>query len=136
MFEFFEHTADLGIRARAAELADLLDEAARALTAAIAAHPEHVREVERWPLRIEGDEPELLLFDWLNEILYLFESRALLGCRFEVTVDETGASGVMIGESFDETRHGRGHEVKAITYHALRVERVDEGWLAEVIVDI
>ena len=29
-----------------------------------------------------------------------------------------------------------GHEVKAITYHGLKVERTDDGWLAEVIVDI
>ena len=34
------------------------------------------------------------------------------------------------------TRHSLEHEVKAITYHGLRVERTEDGWLAEVIVDI
>jgi len=28
------------------------------------------------------------------------------------------------------------HEIKAITYHALKVEQTADGWLAELIVDI
>ena len=40
------------------------------------------------------------------------------------------------GEPLDRTRHDLQHEVKAITYHGLRVEPAPDGWLAEVIVDI
>ena len=42
----------------------------------------------------------------------------------------------MMGESFDPARHLLSHEVKAITYHELKVERTPVGWLAEAIVDI
>jgi SHS2 domain-containing protein len=40
------------------------------------------------------------------------------------------------GEPLDRNRHALAHEVKAITYHRLKVEPTDDGWLAEVIVDI
>ena len=40
------------------------------------------------------------------------------------------------GEPFDEARHGRGQELKAVTYHALRVAQDDAGWIAEVLIDI
>jgi SHS2 domain-containing protein len=40
------------------------------------------------------------------------------------------------GEPLDRGRHELGHEIKAITYHGLKVEQTPDGWLAEVIVDI
>jgi tRNA nucleotidyltransferase (CCA-adding enzyme) len=60
----------------------------------------------------------------------------LLFGKFEVKVTEAGLSGTAWGEPLDRTRHQLEHEVKAITYHGLRVEPKADGWLAEVIVDI
>jgi SHS2 domain-containing protein len=57
--------------------------------------------------------------------------------RFEVRVRDDGLSGTAWGEPLDPARHVLLHEVKAITYHELKVEPTpDSGWLAEVIVDI
>jgi len=56
--------------------------------------------------------------------------------RFEVRVGADGLEGTAWGEPYDPGRHPLSHEVKAITYHGLRVEPADGGWLAEVIVDI
>jgi SHS2 domain-containing protein len=85
---------------------------------------------------VAGTDPELLLFDWLTELLYVFESRKLLLAEFEVSVDSRGLSATCRGEPVDPARHELDHEVKAITYHGLRIEQTAEGWLAEVIVDI
>ena len=60
----------------------------------------------------------------------------MLWASFAVTIDENGLHGVAHGEPYDPDRHQLSHEVKAITYHELRVEQVDGEWLAEVIVDI
>ena len=92
---------------------------------------------ERLEFRVEGRRLDWLLFDWLNELLYVFESRRLVLSLFEVEVDEDGLSATARAYPFDPRRQRATHEVKAITYHRLRVERVDEGgWIAEVIVDI
>ncbi len=78
----------------------------------------------------------MLLFDWLSELLYIYETRHLLLAHFEVTVGEAGLAATARGEPIDHGRHQIDHEVKAITYHGLKLERQGEGWLAEVIVDI
>ena len=87
-------------------------------------------------MRLGPDEREYLLFDWLRQLLYQFDARHLLFSRFTVKVEESGLSGTAWGEPLDRARHVLDHEVKAITYHGLRVEREDGGWLAEIIVDI
>ena len=87
-------------------------------------------------LSVAGDELDYLFFDWLKALLSLFDERRLLLVKFDVTVGDDGLKAVCEGEAMDETRHEPSHEVKAITYHALRVEKGVDGWLAEVIVDI
>jgi SHS2 domain-containing protein len=136
MFEFFEHTADLGLRVRAATLNELFAEAGRALFAALLEVPDGVAPAEEVRLEVAGDELDYLLFDWLKELLYRFDADHMLFCRFEVEVDKEGLKARAWGEPLDRARHELGHEVKAITYHGLRVEQEGGGWLAELIVDI
>jgi SHS2 domain-containing protein len=136
MHEFFEHTADLGIRVRAADLETLFVEAATALFEAVVDNLDAVKPERTVSLRVDGTELEYLLFDWLKELLYRFDAERLLFSRFAVKVTPAGLEGTAAGEELDPGRHELGHEVKAITYHGLRVERTDGEWLAEVIVDI
>jgi SHS2 domain-containing protein len=136
MFETFEHTADLGLRIRAADLDTLFAEAAQALFAVLVEDLSAVRPAQPVELRIDGDERDLLLFDWLKELLYRCDAEHLLFSRFDVKVREDGLSATAWGEPLDRSRHVLDHEVKAITYHGLRVEPVAGGWEAEVIVDI
>jgi len=136
MYEIFEHTADLGLRVRAGDLAELFEEAARALFSVIVADLQTVRPVQQIAVQIEAAKPDDLLFDWLAELLYTFDARGLLLAGFDVSVDEAGLRATVSGEPIDRARHQLQTEVKAITYHQLKVEREDEGWLAEVIVDV
>ncbi|MHB1425588.1 MAG: archease [Gemmataceae bacterium] len=136
MYETFDHTADLGLRIRAADLNTLFAEAARALFATLVEDVEAVSPQQRLDLAIQGSDREYLLFDWLKELLYHFEVAHLLLARFSVQVGADGLQGSAWGEPFDPSRHELSHEVKAITYHGLRVEKMPDGWLAEVIVDI
>jgi SHS2 domain-containing protein len=136
MYETFEHTADLGLRVRAPDLDTLFAEAARGLFSVIVEDLDTVQPRERLDVRLEAEEREYLLFDWLRQLLANFDARHLLFSRFEVHVDEGGLTGTAWGEPLDPARHVLDHEVKAITYHGLRVEPADGGWLAELIVDI
>jgi len=137
MFELFDHTADLGLRVRAASLEELLAEAGRGLLAMIVANPASVRPVQTRTIELPPGEASLLLFDWLTELLYAFESEKLLLGEFDVQIAEGKLLAICRGEPMDPSRHEMDHEVKAITYHALRVEQQpDSTWFAEVIVDI
>jgi SHS2 domain-containing protein len=136
MYEFFDHTADLGIHVEAAKLEDVYAEAAEALFAVIVDDPAAIRAAEMRHYQIPGDDRAILLFDWLRTLLLAFETEGWLVRRADVTVGDDGLTAAAMGEPFDPDRHLLGHEVKAITYHGLRVERHGNGWLAEVIVDI
>jgi SHS2 domain-containing protein len=136
MHEVFEHTADLGLRIRAPDLPTLFVDAAHALFAAIVEDIDSIRPQQTIEIRLPLQETELLFFDWLRELLYQFDVHHLLFHRLQITIDENGLLGRAEGEPFDRSRHIPLHEVKAITYHGLRVEKEANAWLAEVIVDI
>jgi SHS2 domain-containing protein len=136
MYETFEHTADLGLRVKAADLPTLFAEAGRGLTSIIVANLEEVRPVRAVNIALPSAPLDELLFDWLAEILYAFESERLLLTEFKASIDNTGLKAVARGEPVDESRHRLEHEIKAITYHGLKVEQTPDGFLAEVIVDI
>lgn len=136
MYETFEHTADLGLRIRAADLDTLFAEAAQALFATIVDDRGSVQPRQCVEVNLGSDELSYLLFDWLNELLYRWDTEHLLFGRFEVHVSDAGLVGKAWGEPLDRSRHTLSHEVKAITYHGLTVEQTADGWLAEIIVDI
>lgn len=136
MYELFEHTADLGLRVQAKSLKELLTEAARGLLAMLVANPEAVRPVQVKTIQLSAEDSKYLLFDWLSELLYAFETDKLLLAAFEIQLGNDQLTAICRGEPMDPSRHQMEHEVKAITYHGLKVEQSEEGWRAEVIVDI
>ena len=136
MFETFAHTADLGLRVRSASRESLFEEAALGLFSMLIVDPSEVQPREEIRIEIDADEIEYQLFDWLSELLYRFDTQHLLLGQFYVEFNDGKLIGICRGEPLDRVRHVMDHEVKAITYHDLRVEESDGEWLAEVIVDI
>jgi SHS2 domain-containing protein len=136
MYEVFDHTADIGLRIWAADRPSLYAEAARALFSLVVLKLDAVRPIEQRSFAIAGQQEDYLLFDWLTELLYTFETEHLLFSEFEVDVDRDGLRAIARGERLDRARHELDHEVKAITYHGLKVAAAAAGWVAEVIVDI
>ena len=123
MFEVFDHTADLGLRVTAKDLNQLFADAAHGLFSVVVANPEAIEPQQRHEFTIPGDELEYLFFDWLNELLYTYETKHILFAKFDVCVDHKGLKADAWGEPVDPARHHLEHEVKAITYHGLKVER-------------
>jgi SHS2 domain-containing protein len=136
MYEVFEHTADVGLRMRADSLEQLLQDAGRGLFSLIVTNLDDVQAVCQRSYRIPREEDDYLLFDWLSELLYTFESEQLLLCEFQLRLQPAVLTANCRGETMDLERHQMHHEVKAITYHGLVVDQIDGRWLAEVIVDI
>ena len=136
MFETFDHTADLGLRVTAGDLEELFAEAARGLTSLVVEDPETLKSDRATEFRIEGDDLDLLLIDLLGELLFRFETTGFLGRDFTAVHTPGGLDVEARGEMIEGQAHRLAREVKAITYHGLKVERQDGWWMAEVIVDI
>ena len=133
-FEIVEHTADVGLRAYGATLADVLEQATLALAEIEGIWRPGAGEEVR--IELEAGDPGALVVDWLSEILYLQDSRgaALAKVRVE-DATETSVRGV-VGLVPFEASDDEGVQVKAITYHQLDVGRADGGWRAQVFVDV
>ena len=136
MYELFEHTADLGLRVQADSIEELFVDAARGFLAMLVADSGSVRPVTTKAISLSADEPAYLLFDWLSELLYTFETDKLLLAEFELRIEGNELTATCRGERMDTSRHRMEHEVKAVTYHGLRLEQAAKGWFAEIIVDI
>ena len=134
-FETFAHDADIGVRGRGATLAEALANAGRALTAVVT-DPASVRDVLSVEIGCEAKDPEALLFDWLNALVFEMATRRVLFARYEVKVDGARLAACAFGEPVDVARHHPAVEVKGATWTALRVAREGGTWVAECVVDV
>ncbi len=131
-----EHTADVGIRCRAPTLERLFEGAARAMFEIIAPTDE-VKPADTVPVTVEAVSLEELLVNWLEELLYIWESKRMLLSRFSIsTISSERLEAEVAGETYDATRHDLHTEIKAATYHGLRVERKGDTWETQVIFDV
>ena len=136
--ETFEHTADLGLRVVGRDLSDLFQTAAAGLFDVIVVNREEVRAIDTESIALAAETIPDLLLAWLNELVFRSETAHRLYKEFRVQVDESPPrlEATIAGEPIDRDRHVLDHEVKAATHHGLTVRKVDEGWLAELILDI
>ena len=126
------------MRIEASTPAGLFEEAAVAMTEAIttaaAVEPRGSSDVS-----LESPELDLLLVDWLSELLFRFETRDWLVARATVEIVTAGVYrlGARIeGEARDASRHPIKVLLKAVTYHGLEVKQHGDMWVAQIIFDI
>ena len=134
-FETFAHDADIGVRGRGATLGEAFANAGRALTAVVT-DPASVREVLSVEIACEASDPELLLFDWLNALVFEMATRRVLFARHEVKVEGTRLRARAFGEPVEVGRHQPAVEVKGATWTGMRVAREGGTWVAECVVDV
>jgi SHS2 domain-containing protein len=135
-FEFFDHEADVGICVRASSLSELFLEAARAIMQWIGPAPERSKPF-REKVSLSADDREDLLVRWLQELIFLFQQRhAYLTGVSKLEVRKRRISGIVWGKIWDDSAARQYREVKAVTYHRLRIERHGRIWQARFILDV
>ena len=135
-FKTIEHTADVGIEVEADSLEELFAGAAEAMFCLMVDTRGVRRTVER-VVRLEASDLDELMFRWLNELIFFVSAESLVFSGFDVgLVRADGLEAVVSGEPIDQSRHELKIEVKAATYHELKVEERDGAWAARVIFDV
>jgi SHS2 domain-containing protein len=135
-YEFFNHTADVGIRVFGNSLAELFENAGFALFDIIT-EIATVRECEKRCITISRDSIDELLVEWLSRLLYLNATELLLCSKFHIReIAQQRLTGDAWGEIFQDDRHIIKTEVKAVTYHGLKVYKDNELWKATVVLDV
>lgn len=136
MFSFIEHTADMGIEARADSWATVFAEMARGLTGLVYGDSPVEAALHQEIVVLADDSVELLVA-WLNEIVYRFEMDELVLKTVAIEmIDENELTARITGETFDAERHHVERQVKSVTYHQACLEEQPDGWYARVYVDL
>ena len=136
-FEFFDHTADIGVHIYGRSLAELFENAAGALQEALGRLHKTPGTLQK-TVDLHAESTEDLLHDWLADLLYEIEASHILYDHFEFhELTPLCLTATLRGGPIDFTRSQANEEIKAVTYHQLRVESQPDGsWRASVIFDV
>jgi len=138
-FQILDHTADIGVTAYGRSIEELFCNAALALFSLVT-DLETVEERAEVSLEVKSQDVDGLLVEWLNELIYSFDVNHMLFKRFDIEslihneVNELKAT--CHGEKFDPLRHKITREIKAATYHMLKLKKNRAGYQVQVIFDI
>ncbi|HEY8514099.1 MAG TPA: archease [Candidatus Binatia bacterium] len=140
-FEYIEGvTADVTFRAYADDLDGLFWIAAEATASAMVGSLDSIAPTVAKPVLLTASELDLLLMVFLEELVFWKDAEQLLLRATEVRVasrdGEHEVRAELRGERIDPTRHRLEADVKAVTLAGLRVERTDDGWMAQVTLDV
>lgn len=139
-YRSLEHTADAGFEIEASSRTEVFVLALEALTDCLT-DLTTVEPLQDESVSLCADALDLLLVDWLQELLYLFETRGLVArtAKLRLRPAKRGdfrLEGTILGEPFDPERHPVKLPVKAVTYHQLAFEPAGDGFYARVILDV
>ena len=135
-YRLLDHTADLGIIVTGSTLKTLFENAAGALTQLMltAADPVKTSSLQ---ISVTADDPADLMVRWLGEILYLFEGDNLVVTSSDVsTMTSSRLKATLQIVPYDPAIHEIQHEIKAVTYHQIKVVQTGDLWEARIIFDV
>jgi SHS2 domain-containing protein len=138
-FEYLEHTADVKFRAYGKTPEEMLGNAASALFRAMV-DPSTIAIKETWKVQLQAANLEDLAYQWLSEIVFLFETESAVFATFAVKLQQKGDENWRLmadigGERIDLQRHAFMTEVKAVTQHKFGIKK-NELWCLQVILDV
>ena len=135
-YEVFEHTADIGLRVKGKDLKGLFKNAGLAIFQ-ISSRKQFTKNKNHTNvnIKISSDNLEELFVDWLNELLSLSAAKGLIFYNIKINkLEDNAIEAVATGSDINNYKVNT--EIKAVTYHQLKVAQIPTGWLAEVILDV
>ena len=133
-------TADIAFEATGRDLPELFGDAADATMNVMIDNLDAIEPRETRQIELSNDEIDIMLFDFLQELIFLKDAERLLLRVHDVQIDEKNGKYFLkaeaAGEALDTARHHQRADVKAVTLHDFSVEKEDGGWKARVLLDI
>jgi len=136
-FEFLDHTAELGLRVKGKTSEDLFNNYAVVLFSLLTDY--QPKQIISRKITLQAQSLSELLIDWLNELLSIFLADNFLPKEYliKITDDKGGKTleAEIRGEEFNFENNILKREIKTATYHNVKVEENDQGYVGEVIFD-
>lgn len=135
-YEILDHTADVMIRVFGDSRDALFRHALQGLYAVLGTFQTRAGD-EAYALSLAAPSCEDLLHDWLAEALFCAQTRCRLyrDTAFSRLTDTELRADILLA-AIDPERTVYHQEIKAVTYHELRVKREEDLWVASVVLDL
>src|SRR5213596_833538 len=125
-------TADIAFEATGRGLSELFRDAADATTNVMIDNIEAIQPRETRQIELSNGKLDMLLFDLLQELIFLKDAQRLLLRTADMQITEKDEAyflkATAKGEPLDAERHHQRADVKAVTLHGFSVEKHEGGW--------
>lgn len=138
-FEIIDHTADIGLLAYGKTKREVFINAAKGMFEIIAGENRNLKENFYDKIKLEAESLEDLLIAWLNELIYIGETRLVILNKFRIKeLSDHQIKAEIRGTKINQLCFKVEKEIKAVTYHCLEIKKDEESglWKAKVIFDI
>ena len=134
-FEYFDVTADIGIRAWGNTINELFENAAIAVTSLII-DPNNIEKKIQKDIQVHGNDLSSLLINWITELLILRDSEGILFSSFKVEIskDKKSLRVKALGNNVFSVKFEM--DIKAITYSLFELEKKNGGYYLQFVLDI
>jgi len=136
-YEFLEHTADLKFRAYGKTVGETFENSVLAFAEIIGKGGGIAERVKRKG-EVFGSDKKNLLYNFLDELIYLLDAEGFVASRGELKVGKDGEKLVLKGVLFGDeaSRYKDLDHIKAATYSEMRVGKVKGQWFVQAVVDV
>lgn len=137
-YEYIEHTADIAIKAYGTQLEQVFENAAKGMFAIMyETFDKQYDTTVNVEVREKVDNKEQLLLDWLNELLFLSETKQMVFVDFKVvSLNGSHLKAKAFGTAFDKKKHRYKTEIKSATYHMLELGKEKDKYYGHVLFDL
>jgi len=134
-YEYLSHTADIKVRAYGKTLEKAFKNSAYALTDIITDHTKIKKSVEK-KIKVESENPEALLYDFLEQFLILLDSEGFLLAEIkELKINNLKLTATIAGDTHPEKYETKTH-IKAITYQEMQIKKEKDIYTIQFVPDI
>jgi len=140
-YKFLEDIAiaDVAFEATGKSSEELFESAALAVTNTQVKDLKSVKHKVSKEIKVESDSIEMLLFNFLQELIFYKDAELLLFNKFDIKITQNKKYKLKVnayGEKLDMKKHELLVDVKAVSLHNFKVEESEKGWKADVILDV
>src|SRR3989338_9228510 len=139
-YKFLEDVAiaDIAYEAYGKDLNELFENAAMAIFE-LSANLKTIQAKKKLEIELENEKIENLLYDFLSEILFLKDSKYMVFKKVKVSIKENKKyqlKAIIEGDTINPQKQQLENDIKAVTMHMFKIEKIENGYKATIVVDI
>ena len=133
-YKFLEHTADVKFQAFGENIDEVFKNSVLALKETICGNKK-IKEIKKKVVKIAGKDMESLLYNFLEEILYLLDAENFITSKVKnLKINKFVLEAVLVGD--DSRNYKFTNNVKAVTYNEMFIKKQKGNWISQVVLDV